>query len=71
MTESVVTYRVSGMTCGGCERSVNRALSAALPGVQVSASHAEATVAVTGAHDAAAVARVVEDAGFEFGGAAG
>ena len=42
-----LTLRVTGMTCGGCENAVKRAL-ARLDGVSdVSASHAQQQVGVT------------------------
>jgi len=42
-----VKLPVTGMTCGGCESAVQRAVGA-LPGVQqVTASHRDATVRVT------------------------
>ena len=42
-----LTLNVTGMTCGGCENSVKRALQR-LDGVgEVSASHVEKTVVVT------------------------
>ena len=42
-----VTLRVTGMTCGGCENSVKRALGR-LDGVaDVAASHAQQSVTVT------------------------
>jgi len=68
--EEAVTYTVSGMTCGGCERAVVRAIGRAQPGAQARADHAAGVVVVSGAHDAAAVAQAVTDAGFGFGGAA-
>jgi copper chaperone CopZ len=53
MTELMLP--VSGMTCGGCENAVQRALGQ-LPGVtQVTASHREATVRI--AFDPAQVSR--------------
>ncbi|MGE0043115.1 MAG: heavy-metal-associated domain-containing protein [Vicinamibacterales bacterium] len=46
---SKLTLTVTGMTCGGCENAVKRALSM-LDGVdEVTASHASNTVSVT--HD--------------------
>jgi copper chaperone CopZ len=49
------TLPVTGMTCGGCENAVQRAVGA-LPGVtQVTASHRDNTVRVT--YDAAAISR--------------
>jgi copper chaperone CopZ len=48
-----LTLHVTGMTCGGCENAVKRAVSK-LPGVsEVSASHQEQRVTV--AYDAAQV----------------
>jgi copper chaperone CopZ len=48
-----MTLRVSGMTCGGCENAVGRAVNR-LPGVaEVAASHVEGQVTVT--FDAAVV----------------
>ena len=53
MTE--LTLPVTGMTCGGCENAVQRALGQ-LPGVvQVTASHRDATVRI--AFDPAQVTR--------------
>lgn len=64
------TYKVAGMTCGGCVSSVQRAVSAALPDTRVEVSLDEGEVSVDGDHDAAAVRTAIEDAGFDFGGAA-
>ena len=45
-------FDVTGMSCGGCERSLTRAVSR-LPGVsKVSASHAEQTATITYDDDA-------------------
>ena len=60
------TYKVDGMTCGGCTGSVQRAVSAALPGVQVEVSLERGEVHIAGAHEAAAVKAAVEEAGFDF-----
>ena len=65
-----MTYKVEGMTCGGCAKSVTRALTAALPGATVEVSHESDSVTIDGAHDAAAVREAVEDAGFDFAGPA-
>ena len=63
------TYKVDGMTCGGCVSSVERALSAALPAAQIEVSLEAGEVRVEGDHEASAVKTAVEDAGFDFGGA--
>ena len=61
-------FDVTGMTCGGCERALGRAVSR-LPGVeQVSASHADQSATVT--YDESivspdAIAAAIRDAGYE------
>ena len=58
---------VQGMTCGGCEQSIVRALLR-VDGVHTArASHAEGWVDVesTGSVDAEAVRQIIEDAGFD------
>jgi len=62
------TYRVSGMTCGGCMRAVEQAIKTAAPGASVTVDLTAGKVTVDGA-DQAAVAKAVDEAGFEFGGA--
>lgn len=63
-------YTIGGMTCGGCVRSVERALRSALPDAQIQVSLQNAAVTISGDHDSAVVERAVEDAGFDFVGAA-
>ena len=63
------TYKVSGMTCGGCANSVTRALTLAVPDAKVEVSLQAGTVRLEGAHDEATVKQAVEGAGFDFGGA--
>jgi len=59
--------KIDGMTCGGCAKSVTRALTA-VPGVskaEVSLEQAQATVEFDpGRVDPARLAEAVEDAGF-------
>lgn len=62
-------YKVNGMTCGGCSRSVTNAIAKAAPGATVTVDLPSATVTVDGA-DADTVKAAVEKAGFEFAGAA-
>ncbi len=64
------TYKVSGMTCDGCARSVTNAVSLALPRTTVVVDHKGGTVRVSGDHEKEQVEQAVEDAGFDFGGAA-
>lgn len=65
----MTTYRVQGMTCGGCARSVSAAIEAAIPGTKVEVELDGGKVKVTGEHRGEAVRDAVEDAGFEFAGA--
>jgi len=61
-------FDVTGMTCGGCERALGRAVSR-LPGVeQVSASHAEQSATVTYDENIVspeAIAEAIRDAGYQ------
>ena len=65
----MTTYRVDGMSCGGCAKSVTNAIKAVAPDAEVSVDLDAKTVTVNGLDDAAKVAAAVDDAGFEFGGA--
>ncbi len=64
------TYSVLGMTCQGCANSVTNAIKAAQPGAEVSIDLEAKQVTVEGCDDEAAIARAVDDAGFEFAGRA-
>ena len=61
------TYKVAGMTCGGCAKSVETAIAALAPGATVSADAKTGLVQVSGA-TLAQVSQAVDDAGFEFKG---
>lgn len=65
-----LTLTVTGMTCGGCENAVKRAVSS-LDGVSdVSASHRDSRVTLTydaSKVDRAAIAKRIEDAGYSVG----
>ncbi len=62
----VTRYRVEGMTCGGCVKSVTSALEKAGLRAEVVLEAAEAQV--DGAPDEATVRAVIERAGFGYGG---
>lgn len=64
------TYLVQGMTCGGCVKSVTKALEAALPNSEISVTLEGGKVEITPAPDEAAVKQAVEDAGFDYAGTA-
>ena len=65
------TYKVGGMTCGGCVRSVTNALERLSGDHDVEVSLEAGTVRVRGEHSEAEIEQAVEDAGFDFGGRAG
>ncbi len=64
------TYLVKGMTCEGCVRAVTNAIERALPGTTVEVDLASGRVSVANCAEEGAIARAVDDAGFEFGGRA-
>lgn len=66
----MATYRVDGMTCGGCANSVIRAVQSAADGAEVSVDLEAKTVTVSDVVAPDTVAQAVGDAGFEFGGPA-
>jgi copper chaperone len=61
------TYRVTGMTCGGCARAVESAIKAMAPAANVTVDLAVAAVTVDGA-TTEQVKQAVDDAGFGFEG---
>ncbi|ALG71463.1 heavy metal transporter [Azospirillum thiophilum] len=63
-------YKVDGMTCGGCARSVSNAITKAAPDAAVTVDLATGTVLVEGGIPADTVREAVEAAGFDFGGPA-
>jgi copper chaperone len=65
MTSMEKTYKVGGMTCGGCTASVTRALERAFPGASVAVSLDEGTATVRGEHDETAAREAIEEAGFD------
>lgn len=70
MSEPIV-YRVDGMTCGGCARSVGNAVKTAAPTVEVvHVDPAKGTLEVRGAHDPSVLREAIEDAGFDWAGPA-
>ena len=64
----MATYRVTGMTCGGCARSDEPAIKAVAPAATVSVDLAAKAVTVDGA-SAEQVKKAVDEAGFDFEGA--
>ena len=64
------TYRVLGMTCGGCANAVSNAIQAAVPGAAIEVDLEDKSVTVEGAVDVTVIKQAVEDAGFEYAGTA-
>jgi len=64
------SYKVKGMSCGGCANSVERSIVGMAPSAKVEVDLAAATVTVEGVDDDALVQQAVEDAGFTFAGPA-
>lgn len=65
MTKS---YRVTGMTCGGCARSVESAIKALAPTAVVRVDLANARVLVDNVTDDGLIEKAVSEAGFTYGG---
>ena len=63
------TYRVTGMTCGGCAKSLSQAMERTLPGLHFDVSVDKESLTVSGPHASSQVQQAVEAAGFDFGGA--
>ena len=66
----MMKLKVSGMTCGGCAKSVERAVTAAAPGSKVSVDLASGEVAIDGAATRQAVITAIEEAGYDVVGEA-
>ena len=64
------TYRVEGMTCGGCARHVEKALRAVAGVTEVSMDVAAGTATVQGDASEDALASSVASAGYELLGRA-
>ena len=63
-------YKVSGMTCGGCVRSVTNAITARDSAAKVEIDLPTGVVTVDGDLSEDTVKDAVEGAGFDFGGTA-
>jgi copper chaperone len=61
----MLKLKVAGMTCGGCVKSVERAVAAAAPGAKVSVDLKSGEVAIDGPAAKQAVVSAIEDAGYD------
>jgi len=66
----MLKLKVAGMTCGGCVKSVERAVAAAAPGAKVSVDLKSGEVAIDGAAPKQAIVTAIEDAGYDVVGEA-
>ena len=60
----VTVLNVKNMHCGGCVKSVTRAIKGAAPTVEVAADVARRTVEIRGIADTATILKALDDAGF-------
>jgi len=60
------SYRVKGMSCGGCVRAVTNAIRRRVPQAGVSVDLESGLVTVEGEATEAAIRGAVADAGFEY-----
>ncbi len=64
------SYLVEGMTCSGCVNAVTNAIRAKQPAAEVTVDLDSGRIDVEGAIEEAALIEAVEDAGFDYKGAA-
>ncbi|MER7055068.1 heavy-metal-associated domain-containing protein [Streptomyces sp. NPDC000351] len=71
-TPVTTTYAVSGMSCGHCEATLTRVIGEVdgVTGVEVRVDTGRVTVTGTAEPDDAAIAEVVDEAGYELTGRA-
>ncbi|CAB1277473.1 heavy-metal-associated domain-containing protein [Candidatus Nitrosacidococcus tergens] len=61
-------YKVGGMTCQGCARSVENAIINALPEATVTVDLEKKQVTVTDINNDTLVAKAIEESGFDYEG---
>lgn len=64
---STKEYKVTGMTCGHCEMSVQEEISEISGVTSVKADHTTGTVTVEGDFDESQIAPAIDEAGFKLG----
>lgn len=62
------TYKVLGMSCDGCVKSITKAIQSATPGATVEVNLDAKEVSVEGVDDNETIQQAVEKAGFEYAG---
>ena len=63
-----VSYRVTGMTCGGCARAVTKAMNAASPAAKIEIDLDGGIVRIASGPSETIVQTVIEKAGFGYAG---
>lgn len=66
----MMKLKVAGMTCGGCVKSVERAIATAAPGAKVSVDLKSGEVAIDGSAAKQTIVTAIEDAGYDVVGEA-
>lgn len=61
----MITFKVQGMTCGGCARAVTNAVKQVDPAAAVAVDLGAKTVAVTSSASSDRLQRAIEEAGYE------
>lgn len=61
----MLKLKVAGMTCGGCVKSVEHAVTAAAPGARVTVDLKLGEVAIDGTAAKDAIVTAIEDAGYD------
>ena len=64
------TYKVGGMTCGGCARAVSNAVRASAPAAKVTIDLGRGLLTVEGNATEPAIISAIEGAGFVYKGRA-
>lgn len=62
---STITFKVDGMSCEGCVRSVEKAVAGVDPQAGVTVDLATGAVSLTSDKDASEFATAIEDAGYD------
>jgi copper chaperone len=68
--EMTKTYKVTGMSCGGCASSVTKAILSVAPKANISVDPSSGLAVVEGDSDEATVKAAIEAAGFGYAGMA-
>jgi copper chaperone len=66
----MLKLKVAGMTCGGCVKSVEHAVTAIAPGAKVSVDLPSGEVAIDGIAAKDAIVTAIKDAGYDVVGEA-